>query len=132
MEFLAQIGALVGTSAVLYFVTQPPPKNDLLQQITGSKTNDTTTNTTSSSSSTTSNINPPAVLPLRGIQRYSSYHRIRYHNMISRSSSNISSGGSTGIGEHNSVSSNSSTGSNHYNTTTGSNNNSGNTPQKQA
>jgi hypothetical protein len=54
LEFLAQIGVLVGTSAALYIVTQPS-KNAFASDESQHNT------------------------PLRGMQRYSSYHRIRYY-----------------------------------------------------
>jgi hypothetical protein len=55
LEFLAQIGVLVGTSAALYIVTQP---NKNAFSADEERHNET---------------------PLRGMQRYSSYHRIRYY-----------------------------------------------------
>jgi hypothetical protein len=74
LEFLAQIGAFVGTSAVLYYVTQPTHKQ-----------NWSMTNGTNNNNNDSDNASNDHIAPLRGIQRYSSYHRIRYHNMIAQS-----------------------------------------------
>ena len=61
LEFLAQIGVLVGTSAALYLVTQPSP---LAWGDGGDDTGE-----------------------LRGMQRYSSYHRIRHYAAVHKKNS---------------------------------------------
>lgn len=57
LELAAQVSALVGTSALLFFATKP---RQLFQE--------------------TSELPPQE---LRGIKRYSSYHRKRYYSTIS-------------------------------------------------
>ena len=94
MEFIAQMGALVGTSAVLYYFTQPTTTQN--HHSHHQQRNNTTTTTTT----TTNNNQHAVVVPLRGIQRYSSYHRIRYHNMISQSTGN-STGNNNSVGTTN-------------------------------
>jgi hypothetical protein len=76
LEFLAQIGVLVGTSAVLYIATQPNNK-DWSSRIIRTDIVTTTTTATELRSSQQQQQREP---PLRGMQRYSSYHRIRYYN----------------------------------------------------
>jgi hypothetical protein len=80
LEFLAQIGVLVGTSAVLYIATQP--NKDWSSSIirTDIVTTTTTTTATELRSSQQQQQQQQREPPLRGMQRYSSYHRIRYYN----------------------------------------------------
>jgi hypothetical protein len=62
-DLALQIGGLIGASLLLYLVTTP--RKDLLDQEEGP-------------------------LALRGVRKYSSYHRIRYYHSISSSSASSS------------------------------------------
>lgn len=74
LELAAQVGALLGTSALIYLVTHPNRKNNSARSH-GNGDDDGADEVTTT----------PAPEDLRGMKRYSSYHRIRYHSTTANS-----------------------------------------------
>ena len=74
VDLVTQVGALVGTSILLYLVTKP--RGSASKKVSRGADNNSDVDDSNNSDATT----------LKGVKRYSSYHRSKYYANLTTSS----------------------------------------------